>query len=120
MTGFLAKNCMTTLSTGLVVLLLLCHCCTSEYYFFNTVPYLLQGGYLKLQQNFKIPPYGYQLSNSCFSTFIMKFHLHSLKSKLDGDIDSNRLHVMGDERWRPFFSNVHYSTSNCDPNVASP
>ena len=50
----------------------------------------------------------------------MKFHLDSLKKKLDGDIDSNRRHVMGDERWRPFFSNVHYSTSNCDPHVVSP
>ena len=50
----------------------------------------------------------------------MKFDLNSLKNKLDRNIDSNRLHVMGDERWRPFFSNVHYSTSNCDLRVVSP
>ena len=49
----------------------------------------------------------------------MKFHLDPLTNKLDGDIDSNRHHVMGDERWRPFFLNVHYSTSNCDPHVVS-
>ena len=50
----------------------------------------------------------------------MKFHLDSLKNKLDGDIDSNGDHVMGDEIWRSFFSNVHYSTFNCDPHVVSP
>ena len=50
----------------------------------------------------------------------MKSHLDSLKNKLDGDIDSNGHHVMGDERWRPFFRIIHYSTSNCDPHVVSP
>ena len=80
----------------------------------------IQGAHFRLQQNFKIPPYVYQLNNSGFSTSIMKFHLESLKNELDGDIDSNGHHVMGDERWRPFLSNVHYSTSNCDPHVVSP
>ena len=50
----------------------------------------------------------------------MNFHFDSLKNQLDGDIDSNGHHVLGDKRWRPFFSNVHYSTSNCDPHVVSP
>ena len=50
----------------------------------------------------------------------MKFRLDSLKNKLDGDIDSNRHRVIGDERWQSFFSNIHYSTSNCDPHVVSP
>ena len=48
----------------------------------------------------------------------MKCHLDSLKNKLDGDIDSNGHHVMGDPRWRPFFRMSTIQRPN--PHVVSP